>query len=110
MAAEGVGLRRLPSIASSVRFEPVRIELDQDGVVPLEMGGGMHVPELVEYVRLPVAMPIIDQREAWGSGADFALGAMAMGAGARRAVEVACELDVHCGKGIDVVTREGLDA
>lgn len=67
-------------------------------------------PELVEYARLPVAMPVIDPRESWGSGADFALGAMAMGADARRAAEVACELCVHCGKGIDVVTREELGA
>lgn len=35
--------------------------------------------------------------EAWGSGTDFALAAMEMGAHAQRAVEVACKFDVHSG-------------
>lgn len=46
-----------------------------------------------------IAEPFI----AFGSGGDYAMGAMAMGAGAKRAVSIACQLDPNCGKGIDVV-------
>ena len=41
--------------------------------------------------------------QAFGSGASFALGAMRAGADARRAVEIACGLDVYSGGGIQVV-------
>ena len=40
---------------------------------------------------------------AGGCGADYAMGAMAMGAAAQRAVEVACQLDVQCGLGCDTL-------
>lgn len=40
---------------------------------------------------------------AVGSGGEFALGAMAMGAKARRAVQVAMRFDPHTGKGINVI-------
>lgn len=48
------------------------------------------------------AGPIHCEYYAIGSGADFALGAMAMGASAERAVEVACSLDPHCGAPVHV--------
>lgn len=41
---------------------------------------------------------------AAGSGADYALGALAMGASARRAVEIASSLDVNTGIGVDIVS------
>jgi len=41
---------------------------------------------------------------ATGSGRDFALLAMHLGYDARRAVELACELSVDCGMGIDTLT------
>lgn len=40
---------------------------------------------------------------AVGSGSEFALGAMAAGANARRAVEIACRFDASSGQGIDAV-------
>lgn len=40
---------------------------------------------------------------AIGSGADYALGAMAMGADARTAVEVASRYDIGTGLGVDVL-------
>lgn len=40
---------------------------------------------------------LVAQFVATGSGNEIALGAMAMGASAIRAVEIACELDVHSG-------------
>lgn len=39
-----------------------------------------------------------------GSGRDFAYGAMAMGADAVKAVEIACQYDIYCGGGIDTLT------
>lgn len=41
--------------------------------------------------------PIECEYHAIGSGAKYALGAMAMGAGAIEAVEVAMKFDPHCG-------------
>lgn len=43
---------------------------------------------------------------AMGSGRDYALAAMHLGHDARKAVEVACALDVYCGMGIDTLTLE----
>ena len=40
---------------------------------------------------------------AVGSGSEYALGAMASGMSARRAIEIACRFDAHSGKGIDAV-------
>ena len=53
------------------------------------------------YERQPVRQVIEDPFMAWGCGREFALGAMAMGATAREAVEVACRFNVYCGNGID---------
>lgn len=44
-----------------------------------------------------------DRIAAIGSGRGEALGAMAMGADARRAVQIASRFDTNCGKGVDVV-------
>lgn len=41
---------------------------------------------------------------AIGSGADFALGALAYGATAEEAIEIATKLDIYTGLGIDKVT------
>ena len=42
-----------------------------------------------------------------GSGRDFAFGALAMGADAKKAVEIACLYEASCGMGIDTLTFEG---
>lgn len=39
-----------------------------------------------------------------GSGGEYAMGAMAMGANARQAVQVACRFDLASGDGIDTLT------
>ena len=65
---------------------------------------------LVTFEREPVAIPVLDPFAAWGSGRDFALGAMAHGASARQAVEIACRLSVFCGMGADEFSAEELDA
>lgn len=45
-------------------------------------------------------------RKQWaiGSGAQLAMGAMAMGATAERAVRVAASLSIYCGGGVDTLT------
>lgn len=55
------------------------------------------------YERSPVALPFENQIHALGSGRDYALGAMHLGASAKAAVEVAIALDCYCGNGIDTL-------
>jgi ATP-dependent protease HslVU (ClpYQ) peptidase subunit len=43
---------------------------------------------------------------AIGSGADYAMGAMAVGADAKRAVEVTSDLYCRCGLGVDVLHHD----
>lgn len=49
---------------------------------------------------------IEDRFFARGAGRDYALAAMYLGHDARKAVEVACALDVNCGNGIDTLELE----
>lgn len=53
------------------------------------------------FEKDPVAILVEDPFMAWGSGRDYALGAMARGATAREAVEIACRFSIYCGLGID---------
>lgn len=60
-----------------------------------------HVGLLMEYESLPVAQyRKFESPAAFGSGRDFALGAMAQGANAREAVEIASRFSVDCGLGV----------
>jgi ATP-dependent protease HslVU (ClpYQ) peptidase subunit len=54
----------------------------------------------------PYPLTYHDEIFACGSGCDFAYGAMAMGADASRAVEVASEFDIYCGRGVDTLAFE----
>ena len=54
------------------------------------------------YERNPVKQVVEDPFMAWGTGREFALGALAMGATAKEAVEVACRFSIYCGNGVDV--------
>lgn len=56
-----------------------------------------------KYEREPIALPFEDRFAATGSGRDYALAVMHLGHSARKAVEVACALDVGCGNGIDIL-------
>lgn len=59
--------------------------------------------EIWRYDHLPV--PII-MEDAWyctGSGRDFAYGALACGANAKEAVEIACTFSTECGVAIDAI-------
>lgn len=59
--------------------------------------------ELWRYERELVPFLINVPFWAIGSGADYALGAMACGKSAKEAVEIACQFDINCGLGVDVV-------
>lgn len=53
--------------------------------------------DIFEYEREPFRERVYAPFLAWGSGASFAMGAMAAGANAKRAAEIACELCTTCG-------------
>ena len=55
------------------------------------------------YEQEPEAIPLLQKQMAWGSGRDFALGALAMGATAQQAVEIANQYCISCGFGVDVL-------
>lgn len=55
------------------------------------------------YEQAPEPIILTKPFMAWGSGRDFAMGAMAMGADARRAVQIASKFNIACGMGVDVV-------
>lgn len=59
---------------------------------------------LFEYIDSLRPLALGPLKWAIGSGAEYALGAMAAGASAKRAVEIACTLDVNSGMGVDVLT------
>ncbi len=56
----------------------------------------------VTYDQEPIEQVIDGPFAAWGTGRDFAMGAMAMGANAAQAVEIASRYNVYCGCGVDV--------
>lgn len=60
------------------------------------------------YCQFPRLTPIHDPFWAWGCGRDLAIGAMAMGADAVRAVEITSKFNIYCGHGVDVYTLADL--
>lgn len=63
---------------------------------------------LYEYIDSLRPIPLGVRKWAIGSGNEYAFGAMAAGAPAKKAVEIACAFDVHSGMGVDVLTlRKG---
>lgn len=55
---------------------------------------------VVAYEDYPIAIPYLDEYVAFGSGMDYAMGAMLNGANAIEAVQVTCAFDTSCGKGV----------
>lgn len=51
-----------------------------------------------------VPLELSESHFAMGTGADYAYGAIAMGADAIKAVEVASQYDLWCGNGVDTLT------
>ncbi len=56
------------------------------------------------YEQHPVPLYFEDRFSAWGSGRDYAIGAMAAGATAEEAVEITSRHCVDCGLGVDVIS------
>lgn len=59
--------------------------------------------EILRFDFNPIPCVFYDEVYAMGSGRDVAMGAMAMGADAKQAVEIASEICSGCGMGIDVI-------
>lgn len=57
---------------------------------------------VLSYENYPVPVAVEDGKFAWGSGGDYAIGALAVGANAMEAVEVACRYNTYCGRGMTV--------
>ena len=55
---------------------------------------------LERYEQSPLPINHGHNKCAFGEGRDFAYGALAMGADAKKAVEIANELSPHCGRGV----------
>ena len=55
---------------------------------------------LYRFESTPYVIPHGDQQCAFGDGREFAYGALAMGATAKQAVEVANQYSLHCGLGV----------
>lgn len=57
---------------------------------------------LLEYDTSPIPLQhSLERNLAWGSGRDFAIAAMAMGANSKQAIEIACLYDCYTGFGVD---------
>lgn len=61
----------------------------------------IHKGKAWEYEQLPIRQRVETLPAAWGSGTAYALGAMAMGADAVKAVRVASKFCTTCGLGVD---------
>lgn len=57
--------------------------------------------KLVTYEQTPECIEMLDPIHAFGSGRDYAMGAMEMGSGAIKAVEITCKHCTGCGMGVD---------
>lgn len=53
------------------------------------------------YEQYPEKLINEDPFDAWGSGRDYAIGAMAAGCNAIEAVKIANQFNIYCGNGID---------
>lgn len=62
---------------------------------------------LIRYERTHIPFEHGHNKCAFGSGKDFAYGALAMGATAEQAVSIANHFSIHCGMGVDVYNFEG---
>jgi hypothetical protein len=90
---DGADRNALPQLPDKDRGRP-----DADVIVITPQGK-------VNWLSWPFLrfVPLSEKKVAYGSGSDFALGAMAAGATAKQAVAIACKFDSHTGQGIDSV-------
>lgn len=81
---------------------PTQAQMDGDNTSRLIVA--MHDGTCKHYqgTTHPIALFVKEPFRAWGSGRDYAMGALAMGASASEAVEIASRFCITCGGGIDV--------
>lgn len=59
--------------------------------------------DVLQYTTSPFPTLLSQPRSAFGAGRDFAAAAMMCGKTAAEAVQIACDLCVNCGNGIDTL-------
>jgi len=89
---KGADPAKYPAFQATDAWSRLIVCLDTCDVLAFEQH-----PVSQDYSRLPFT--------AWGAGRDFAIGAMAQYADARRAVEIANEHSDSCGFGVSTWTR-----
>ena len=87
------------AIPQNFRFLDRKDE-DDDTILIIVNASG----RILEYEGSPHPTECRQRRMAWGSGADVALSAMAMGKTAKEAVRASCAVYNDCGLGVDVLT------
>jgi len=80
---------KYPELQNDAENNAVLVVASKDGVREYGFGAPFPVVQIDPYL-------------AWGSGKDVALGALAMGATAEQAVNIASRLVTTCGNGVDV--------
>jgi hypothetical protein len=99
--ARGIEIMRWIAAGSVVGNFPKETTDDWTVLLVIHRDGTVEKYESREYPF------VIEERFCvTGSARDFALMAMHLGHGARKAVELTCELSMDCGNGIDVLTFE----
>ena len=80
---------------------PTQAQMDEENssrlIVVTPDGKCVHYQGTSHAIALPVREPF----RAWGSGRDYAMGAMAAGKSAYEAVEIASRFCITCGGGVD---------
>ena len=94
---EGLAIAMVSSVFDGTEWPTAK---DDERATMVIVRPDRSVVQYTHHRRSPV--PITQPWYTWGSGREFAAGALAMGADARRAAEVACELCHYCGMGVQV--------
>lgn len=84
-------------------FDPLRFPVYPDGSKWASLYRILPDGRVLCYENHPEPLPLHDARIAAGTGGAYAMGAMAAGADARTAVEIACRYNCACGNGVDAL-------
>lgn len=97
---EGIGLELVKwyeSGADPTKYPPMQATADWGRLTVITLTGAM------DYEQRPWPIKYREKFAAWGSGRDYAIGAMAFGASAVQAVKIASRYNALCGLGIDTL-------
>lgn len=87
-------------------FDPAAFPVHKDDNDCAHLYRVMPDGKILVYENTIEPLRLLDSMFAGGCGRGLALGAMAAGADAKRAVEIACEHHAGCGRGVDVLALE----